>query len=356
MEGWMLVEEVIIDEMIVHILDTSQPEPVLSEISLPLAGRPDLRKYFESHIKNSIEDSAAKAAIFKGESKGGETESICLAVMGGRLSLIEGSQALARMLFAIMAKDGRISPGDLAVCLFRTSGDSSPYLGLLKIDPSPAYAHTFEERDGKRLVGFAIREKVMPSTKERLQKCAFVLPVKDRGIGYHMIVLDRQIKQLDGETAQFFLQRFLGAEQAMDDRQKTRNFYYSLISAKNDLLKVGKIDSGVEEKLSKAIEVAVSSEKIEIGRFLQALPLKPDEKAYIEKAVSQKVPDREFSLDKEFAEGLIKHRRFRGKHGLKLEVEKDHFDDVVKSRDQIMLGGKKLTRVVLEVEDWKEVP
>ncbi|MBN1324509.1 MAG: nucleoid-associated protein [Methanotrichaceae archaeon] len=352
----MKVEEVIIDEMIVHILDTSQPEPVLSEILLPLEGRPDLRKYFESHIKNSIEDSASKAAVFKEVGGGGVAEEVCLAVMEGRQTLVEGSQALARSLFAIMAKDGRISAGDLAVCLFRTGSDSAPHLGLLKIDPSPAYAHTVEERDGKRLIGFAIREKVMPSTKERLQKCAFVLPVKDRGIGYHMIVLDRQIKQLEGETAQFFLQRFLGAEQAMDDRQRTRNLYMGLIDAKNDLRKEGRIDSEEEEKLSKAIEVAVSSEKIEVDRFVEALPLPPDEKAYIKEAVSQKVPDREFSLDKEFAEGLIKRRRFRGKHGLKFEVDKDHFKDVVKEMKDVTLGGKKVTRVVLEVEDWKEVP
>jgi hypothetical protein len=53
-----------IDKLIVHILDPKLGWPILSWRDIPLTGNKALSDYFTAHIRNSLQDSATKAARF----------------------------------------------------------------------------------------------------------------------------------------------------------------------------------------------------------------------------------------------------------------------------------------------------
>ncbi len=68
------------------------------------------------------------------------------------------------------------------------------------------------------------------------------------------------------------------------------------------------------------------------------------------------MPDREFEVDRDYADTLLRKRRFTGDYGLQVEVSADNFESVVKSVERIdEPGAPPRWRVVIETERWEEV-
>ena len=190
-----------------------------------------MAKYFIGHINNSLKEPKATAARFIAMDEN-ITSGICKAILDGSKSLVEGSQLLAKKLYNITKDDKRITLGDLAMAFYKA--DNRPevprYLAILKIDPSEVYHHkTKKDSEGKRYISLEIDGTAMPTTRERLQKCAFIQPLDPRP-EYDMIVLDQQSGNETQQMAKFFVSDFLGADTAYDDQKRTRIFYTSAIS------------------------------------------------------------------------------------------------------------------------------
>lgn len=192
-----------LDELIVHIVDPRRANGlVLSERTLPLDSNERVADYFATHIENSLRDPAARAARFV--DLGDEnTAGLCRALLEHNVGLVEGSRRLAQRLYEIIAGDRRIAAGDLAVGFYRAGNrpDVPRYLALLKIDPSEVFRHTTaRDPDGNLYVSFEVETDVMPTTREKLQKCAFVQPLEPRP-EYDMMLLDRQVRPPAGAPA-----------------------------------------------------------------------------------------------------------------------------------------------------------
>jgi hypothetical protein len=346
-----------LDQFIVHILDPWQPDGfVLSERTLPLHGNQRLVEYFAAHIQNSLQDPAARAARFvtlDDEAVSG----VCKALLDGGLDLVEGSRWLAERLYTIIAGDRRISPGDLALCFYRAGNQPHVprYLALLKIDPSEVFRHKTERDPQENLyVSFEIETDVMPTTREKLQKCAFVQPLDPRP-EYDMMLLDRQVRPLVPlPVARFFAENFLGAQLALDARQRTDRLYRGLVSAHNWLRP--ELRPQEDESLRQAISSAVTSASINVDTWLEALPLSEEQKAQIDQVVSQELPDREFEIDRTYAEQLIRKRRFRGDYGLRVEVSAERYSQVIQSVQRVEEPDTPpYYRIEIHTEKWEEV-
>ena len=347
-----------LDQLIVHILDPKRPDgPVLSECTIPLEGNQRLIDYFVTHIQNSLKDSAAKAACFVAMEKEA-VSGICKALLDGHLDLVEGSRRLAQQLHGIIKSDKRIKACDLAVCFYQAENQHSVsrYLALLKIDPSEVFRHKTEyDPQGNQYVNFEIETEVMPTTRERLQKCAFVQQLEPRSPDYDMMLLDRQTREK--EVAKFFIKDFLGAKLALDTQQRTSLLYKSLISAYSQIRP--ELQPHEAESLRQAIDVAITSACINIDSWLQALPLSEVHKEQIDQVVSQKLPDREFEIDKTYAQKLIRKRRFQGDHGLRVVIEAsgETYKQVIRSEERVEEpGSPPYYRIVIHTEKWEEVP
>ena len=155
-------------DLIIHILEPQGQGLVLSQAPLPLQAHPELNDYFGRHILNTLHDSAARAARFRNINPE-QASGACRELLREETTLVEGSQRLAKELYALMERDGRITGGDLIVCLF--TSDAYPYtrfLAILKVDPAQIFSHSVkEDRKGNTYVSFEPLKAAF--TNERLQ-------------------------------------------------------------------------------------------------------------------------------------------------------------------------------------------
>ncbi len=351
------ISDIQLDQAIVHIVDPGQPNGyILSERALPLAANPSLVEYFIGHVRNSLRDPTASAARFATLSPGGAAQ-ICAGLLAGQQDLVDGSRQLADRLYQIIAKDKRIKGGSLAVCLYHSDDypTTPAFLALLKIDPGQAYRPRIEkDASGKLLVNFEIESNVMPSAREKLQKCAFIQPLDPRP-EYDMILLDRQARPDEAlQVARFFKETFLEAEHAFDARQRTKRLYRALLSAQNQLRP--ELTPAQVDDLSQAIAGAVNSDTISLDEWIEALPLADEQKQQVNEVVVANLPDREFEIDRAYGQELSQKRRFRGDHDLRVEVPAEHYAQIIRSAEQITPPGEPPRwRVVIETEKWEEV-
>jgi phosphopantetheine adenylyltransferase len=349
------VTDIRLDQVIVHILDPKRLGGfVLSERTIPLEGNQRLVDYFVAHIQNSLKDPTAKAACFVAMNDKA-VSGICKALLDGHLDLVEGSRRLAQQLYAIITSDKRIKACDLAVCFYQAENQHSVsrYLALLKIDPSEVFRHKTEyDPQGNQYVNFEVETEVMPTTRERLQKCAFVQQLEPRSPDYDMMLLDRQTREK--EVAKFFITDFLGAKLALDAQHRTVLFYTGMLSVYNQIHESQPHEA---ESLHQALHVAITSDCINIDTWLQALSLSEEHKEQIDQVVSQKLPDREFKIDKTYAQKLIRKRRFHGDHDLRVNVSEEEYKQVIRSVERVEEpGSPPYYRIVIHTEKWEEVP
>lgn len=350
------VENLQIENFILHILDPHGGQGlVLSDTLLPLGEDPALAEFITRHIQGSQQDATCKAARFRGT----EAETpfgICRAMAGGEAAFLDGSQRLARRLYAILERDRRISAADLGVCFYRAANyPGQRFLALLKIDPSRVFRHTVRRVGGRVQVGFELEGAAF--TGERLQKSAFMRssPLEPRPTDYDLLLLDRQTggDQPDG-VARFFAQTFLDSQPAFDARQYTEHLYRGLASAQNNIRT--RLSEAQNADLEERIHTAVCAERIDLDEWVDQLPLAPELKSEIDTSVRQQVPDRRFELDPAYSARLTQKVRYRGDAGLAVTVRTEDAERVIRSVTRVNEPGRRpFYRVTIETEEWKKV-
>lgn len=349
------ITSVTIDELIIHILDPMGQGIVLSSVPIPIGENDRLTDYFSRHILNSLRDRGIKAARFRNINPE-QPSGVCRDLLKKDISLVDGSQRLAQALYAIMEDDRRITPGDLAVCLFRA--ENYPYtnfLAVLKIDPSQIFQHVVKKDPrGNAYVVFEALPQAF--TDERLQKCAFIQPLDPRHPEYDMLMLDRQRWGTeDVNIAQFFSRVFLDAEETYDSRKYSENLFKGLVNAQNSVREQLTVEE--EEQLSDSINGALASRRLNLDNWLDDLVLDETIKAEIDQAVSTTIPVREFPLDRSFSTRLASRVKFRGDHNLKVEVPFENYRTLIVSEERITDDPDRepYYRIVIETDTWRRL-
>src|SRR5512139_1634598 len=98
------INSIKIEELIIHILDPQGQGLVLSDVALPLAGNQTLNEYFSNHILNTLKETTTKAARFRNLNPD-QPSGACRSLLRKELTLVEGSQHLARALYDILDHD-----------------------------------------------------------------------------------------------------------------------------------------------------------------------------------------------------------------------------------------------------------
>ena len=233
-----------------------------------------------------------------------------------------------------------------------------PLLSLMKIDPAEVYKHELQVVNGKQYVSFSLVTNAMPTTREKLQKCAFVQPMDlDPKPEFEIMVLDRQVKQLEGTpVAQFFVKDFLGASLALDDKKRTRLLYDGLTKAQGILRDSGRLSPKEDEYLIQAIDDAVAKKEIVLSSWLKELSLTDEQKETIDRVVSQSLPDHEFSIDPKFAKDkLIPWDRYHGDFDLKIEVPSSYFKRIIRVEEPVA-GISDKYKIIIETVKWEKMP
>jgi hypothetical protein len=257
-----------------------------------------------------------------------------------------------------MDQNHNISSGGLAICLFEAENIPGRFLAILKIDPSDAYVQrALVDEQGNTYTDIQLQADALPSTQEKLQKCAFIRTMDPRYQDYDMLLLDRQSSTDEGRRiAQFFIRDFLEAEYALDSNQRTYRLYQALISAQTQLQRT--ISSEEIEDFNMRIREVVTSASVNLDDWVDRLPMGRDQKNVINRVLLQCMPDREFDLDREFGRKISTKRRFKAEHNFRLSIDSEGYDRIVKESTWFddNVTHTQRHRLVIETDQWDEIP
>lgn len=337
---------VTVSSAIIHQVAPKQGKLVLSERALPT--NPDVFDFLGAHVQAGLHDSQAKAVQFVvvGPDR---VAGLCDRLLASPDDFVEASQELARQLNQVTEGDKRISDGALATLICDApEPHQTRFVALLKLDPAKGYRPVeATDQEGKRFIQLELAKDILPSERERLQKAAFVrseMPDQE----FRVLALDRQTA---AEPAQFFVGKFLGAEFVLDPIERTTRLHRSLISARNQVSP--RLSSGEMVALDKFIEGTLESTSVNLDEVVSALPVPPGMRSEIDEIVSASLPDREFELDRDLGEKLVRKRTFDADNGVRVMVPAAFFDQMVDVED-VPNTDPTVRRVIIKTERWEE--
>lgn len=344
------IEKIGLEWAILHQVEAGPSGLRTSSRELPLDDSPKLAEFLAGHIRNGLKDSQTRAAKWLPSETVAPVPAACKDLLGGTPDLITPSHQLATALHAAIGDDQRIARGALAVCVYRDAAASDAvaehFIALVKLDPSDVFQPTWQtDESGLSYLSVTELPDALPTLHERLQKCAFVRATRP-GDEYQLLVLDRQVADV---SARFFMEGFLGAEVAFDDKALTENLYRALITARRQLQATLPLDQLVA--LDDSIRGLFAGETVDLGEWLPTLP--QAERNAIDNEVLRRHLDRAFPLHRATQARLLGGKvRYRGDNGLQVQVDRDAYDDVVQLGeipDQI----PRRFRVVIETSTWE---
>ncbi|MCL2352753.1 MAG: nucleoid-associated protein [Firmicutes bacterium] len=131
-----------IDNAILHILDNTSDEPLISSEELDIESE-ICEVFITKHLKRLMTAPNAKDAVFAGDSP---ALPVVKQYINGEIFFKAASAALCRQLFGIMRANAEIPPGDVLVVHFKNRGER--FLAILKLNYKPCYVHRTDSRDG----------------------------------------------------------------------------------------------------------------------------------------------------------------------------------------------------------------
>ena len=214
------VNDININEAVIHILDNNSTEPILNEYKLEM--EEDTYKFIYKHIEKCFNDEELKYAKFNEERN--IVKEIGQDYLNGENNdLITLSKELSRQLFSIMKGNVNIPSCDLIVASIIT--DQGPMIAILKMDYVKNFTHEIEFVDDKIGIGIVPQSAGLPGSGQKIQKAAFIKPIKEEDT-YNLMVLDKQKKSKEDDEygANYFINSFLGCTIVANERDMTKTF------------------------------------------------------------------------------------------------------------------------------------
>ena len=221
----MVKEEIRLRSVILHILDSTQGEPILSDDCLEFGS--ELSEFIKEHIaKIFAGDDSKKCEFHKNES---EVYQILNEYDDERF--VEISKELARNLYSIMNANIDIPSADLFVVRFVS--DSLEYLALLKMNYKTMYTHRSVPTENMiRNEVFSYKE-LLPTEGQRLQE-ACVIRLNDLAVW-----LIEKKAEINGKKEDYFSELYLKCKTKLSDKKKLQIVQKAIESVNNEAFDEG---------------------------------------------------------------------------------------------------------------------
>lgn len=218
----MVKEEIRIEKIIVHILDSMVGMPVLSDTEIDFGS--DFADFIKEHIyKVASGDDIRTCSFYEKESE------ICHMLREYRdEDFIPVSKKLAESLYTIMNSNVDIPSADLVIVKFHDR--DAAYLGILKINLRSNYTHrtaALEEGNANQIVKF---KAVFPSESQRLTEAA-IIRLSDL-----QIRLVEKKYEVNGEKVNYFSYLFLKCNSSLSPKTKLNIVTKAIEKVQNDNL------------------------------------------------------------------------------------------------------------------------
>jgi len=317
------LEEISIKRAILHLVAPNKRKDLHLSPHVFEASDESVQAFLVGHIQRGLR-SGRRATFKKTEPNGNHVAGWCAqAAKGHEDTFIDRSHRLATEMNRVMSKNKVIPDAVLAIIAFRATlpkGEPAGYLALLKLDPGQGFVPQ-EQDDGT--ISIRVTKDVLPSTREGLQKCAFVTP--DFTQERQLVVLDVQAGTADPRT--WFLDTFLEAELG-DEAELTRKFSAALYEAR------GKLEPNLDQEQKDRFEARrkglFAGETADADEFVKELQLPRPLAKVVLGIVDERVGDRKITLDRPTAQRYIRRVRYKADNGVEVKGPPDAFGTTVK--------------------------
>ncbi len=204
----MVKEEIRIRKMILHILDSTTGEPVLSDDVLEAGA--ELQDFIREHIAKIFAGDDSKKCEFHKQ----ESEVYGLLNDYDDENFVPISKDIASYLYGIMNSNIDIPSADLFVVRF--TSDSLEYLAILKMNYKAMYTHrSIPENNFVRNEIFRYKE-LLPAESQKLAE-ACVIRLNDLAIW-----LVEKKAEINGKKEEYFSELFLKCKTRLSDKKKLK--------------------------------------------------------------------------------------------------------------------------------------
>lgn len=334
------INDININEAIIHILDSNVDEPVLNEYSIDLDE--DIYKFLYKHIEKCFKDDELKYAKFNPE-RNIVKEVVQDYLNGIDNDLINLSKELASQLFIIMKGNINIPVGDLIVVSLTT--DQGPMIGILKMDYVKNFTHEVQFVNNKIGIGIVPQNAGLPGSGQKIQKAAFIKPIREEDT-YNLMILDKQKSSKDDEYgANYFISNFLGASIVTNERDMTKTF---VKAAENWTRKNVTEDAGKAEEIRTAIKTKLKEEDtINIDEFSKELFNKDNQaEEDFKNYIKEQGLNSEVLVDKTWVEKKLKRVRLNIDKEIDLYINEETYHD--SSKFEVIRNGDGSINLVIK--------
>lgn len=334
------VNDININEAVIHVLDSNAEDPILNEFSLELDE--DIYNFLYKHLEKSFKDDELKYAKFNDE-RNLVKDDVQDYLDGNSSNLIELSKELARQLFIIMRSNVNIPSADLIIASITT--DQGPMVAILKLDYVKNFTHEVKFQNEKIGVGIVPQAAGLPGKGQKIQKAAFIKSISEDE-RYSLMILDKQKASKEDEYgANYFINTFLGASIVTNERDMTKTFVkaaenWTRKNITDDAVKAEEIRTAIKSKLKEKDSICVDDFAEEL--FSENPQVKEDFSNYIK----QQGLNEEIVVDKTWVEKKLKRTRLNIDKQIDLYINEDTYHD--SSKFEIVPNGDGTINLVIK--------
>lgn len=335
------INDINIQEAVIHILDSNSSEPILNEYTLEL--NEDIYKFLHKHIEKCLKDEELKTAVFNSERN--IVKEIVQDYLNGVDSDFLGlSKELSRQLFSIMKGNVNIPACDLIIVSLIT--DVGPMVGVLKMDYVKNFTHSVEFVNDKIGIGIVPQAAGLPGSSQRIQKAAFIKPIRE-GQVFDLYVIDKQKKSAEDDEygANYFMNSFLGCSIVANKRDMTKTFLkatetWTRSNITENADEAEKIRTKIKSKLKD--EELINIEEVSNELFKD----QPTKKQDFEIFMKGNGLENEVSVDKAWVEKKLKRVRLKIDKDIDLYINEEAYHD--NSKFEIQRNGDGSINMIIK--------
>ncbi|MBL0388491.1 nucleoid-associated protein [Tumebacillus sp. ITR2] len=205
-----------IKKMIAHEIDLDRSDVYTSDELVDVSNlSEEILKFFIEHINTGVIDNKIKSCVFLQD-----MATVLRQVddfvkdLSDEEAFLYMTQSMTHNLYSAMEASSSKSSGTVVFIHYFDTERDMDFLSILKMDPSNGIQYHPETRV------FTLRAKMLPSSRERLHKSAFIKLVDGLwSEKLHLYVLDKQ-KKTDTPT-KFFMTAFLQSKELVNNKQST---------------------------------------------------------------------------------------------------------------------------------------
>lgn len=354
----MEIPEIEIHDLIVHKVNHKQHSaPQLADLKTQTNDEVD--EFLARHITNNKLNRNTRTARFKEveEKPGPSLQEMCDDLLDDSSKFVERSRDIARHLFNVVKDDKRISPSDLVLCTYTPDGTNNRHLTILKMDPEDGFTTREVKKDGQLSFQLEPVPEVLPLTD--VQKCAFIFPSLERADqeesrDVDLQVLDQQISARRGRkaAATFFTRDFLQCRVNFNLDDKNTIWYEASYEYADDAEERGVMSSQEVSRFKGRVTDYMHDDEVRITEFAErSIQEKEEREQYYDTLEERGLEDKVFEVSEEIRSRVADRRVFVGDNNLKVEIDREDYDDMVEVSEKEDTGEKV---VKIYTASWKE--